>query len=142
MKKLLSTLLISLLVMIMLTHCATFTANLNTEKLLTQYAVMKVVEADKANILTRAAKIKEIASEAKSIFDNGTATVDVLADALNARVAKLNLSPSDQLLASALIQTVVADLQAKQATDQSRAQLVYQVSTVLGWVNDAAGFYK
>lgn len=125
--------------------CATFSNNQASEKLLTQYAVMKVIEADKNHMHERAAKIKEIATAGKSFFDTGTATVDMLAVEIQKRIRPIDLSPSDRMLANALVDTVVAELKSRVDTlapgGVPPSEAVYQVSTVLSWVVDATEFY-
>lgn len=131
-------------VLVVLPGCAALKDNTASEKVLTQYAVMKVIEADRNNMPARAIRIHDIASQAKSFFDTGTTTLPDLAAEVNKRLEPLNLSPADRLLASALIDTVVAQLQQTGATQLSgtlSAEQRLQVSTVLGWVADAAAFY-
>lgn len=122
--------------------CASFQANQASEKLLTQYAVMKAIEADKARMPQRAARIREIASAGKSFFDTGTATVPLLRMEIHKRLEPLALSPADRLLADALIDTVVAELQARVGDGLVAPDQLYQVSTVLGWIVDAAELYQ
>lgn len=121
--------------------CASFQQNAPVAQLGVQVATMKVIEADKAHAAERAAKVKEIATDAKSFFDTGTANLSQLEQAVRDRLAPLNLQPSDQLLANALIQAVIAELQQRVGNGAVPADAVYQVSTVLGWVIDATGFY-
>lgn len=143
-KKLLNTCaayFVALLIPLALVACASFQQNLGSEKIVVQYATMKFIEADKANLPERAAKIREVASEAKTFFDSSTATVPLLEQAVRDRIAPLQLSPADRVLATALIDTVVTELQTRVGKGLVPPDQVYQVSTVLGWIMDATEFY-
>ncbi len=124
-----------------LTACASFQQNLASEKVVVQYATMKFIEADLEDRAGRAAKIREVAADAKSFFDGGVATVPMLEQAVRDRVVPLQLSPADRVLAAALIDTVVAELQTRVGKGLVPADQAYQVSTVLGWIVDATEFY-
>lgn len=127
---------------IVLPGCQSVQVNSVASKLAVQYAVMKTIEADSNHLADRAAKIREVAAEAESFFDNGTATLGALESAVRQRIAALHLSPADALLADALVGAVVAELQARVGAGQIPADELYQVRTVLGWIVDAAELYR
>ncbi len=129
--------------------CASFQKNAPVAQLGVEAATMKVIEAKPASgfpigatAAQRAAKIREIATAAKSFFDTGTADLAQLQAEIEKRVAPLNLAPSDRLLADALIQTVMSELQMKVGTGVLSPDQVYQVSAVLGWVITATNYYQ
>lgn len=138
---------ISVLLALAASGCASFSQNISTEKLVVQVATLKVIEVGKTpdDQRDRATRIKAIASEARSLLDGEGVTIDSLQAAVGARIAKLNLQPSDQLLANALVEAVVAELQARIGSQVGAgvipADAKYQVSTVLGWVLDAVAAY-
>ncbi len=127
-------------VMCGLQGCTTFGNNVAAEKLVVQYATMKVVESDKDSTAERAAKINEIATAAQSFFDSDTATVALLRAEVQKRLPP-DLSPADKMLAGALIDTVVTELQARVGEGLVPEEKRYQVSVVLGWIREATGFY-
>lgn len=124
-----------------LAGCATWGQNTATEKLVVQYATMKVVEADKDNMPARAAKIDEIAAAAQVFFDSESVTVSQLHKEVMKRLPP-DLSPADRMLASALIDTVIAELQHRVGEGIVPPEKRYQVNVVLGWIREAASFYQ
>lgn len=134
-------LVLFVLAMVALSGCAYLRDNPTTSGLAVQIATMKVIEADKGHEAERAARIKEIAAEAKTFLDAKDVTVSVLEDAVNARLASLDLAPSDRLLASALVSAVVGELKVKVGDGLLSADSRYTVSQILGYVESAAGLY-
>lgn len=128
--------------------CATFDKNVNSERLLVQVATMKVIErGDTAEDRSlRAQRIVAIAGEAKSVLNTDSVTIDLLKSKVLERIDGLNLQPSDRLLATVLVQTVVDELSTRVVNEMKvpvpPEQFVYQVNTVLTWVVDAAKVYQ
>lgn len=120
----------------LLAGCATFTQNLPVEQLVVEFATLKTIEQGKttADRQTRAARIVAIATGAKTIVDTGNTTVAALQAAIEARVAKLGLSPADSLLAEALVQAVIAEVNKRVTSGVLSPDTAVQVDTVLGWV--------
>jgi len=128
--------------------CATFDKHINSERLLVQIGTMKVIEAgdSAAARAVRADKIVSIASEAKTWLNTEGVTVDLLKSRVYERINSLDLPPSDRLLATLLVDTVVDELQSRVVGGVKMPvppeQLFYQVNAVLGWVVDAAKVYQ
>lgn len=129
-----------ILSLILLSGCASFNSGGGAERLAITYATMKYVESgDQPS--ERAERVIRVAEDAKSFLDTGTASLDLLQAAVVERLPA-DLSPADRLLANALIQTVVGELQARVGSGIIPPDQVYQVSTVLGIVIDAAEAYR
>lgn len=110
------------------------------EQLVVEFATLKVIDIGSTTAVrqARADKIRSIAADAKAIADTGGVAIAAVQAAAMAAVAKLNLAPADQFLADALIQTVVAELQARVGAGVIPANALVQVDAVLGWVITAA----
>ncbi len=108
---------------------------------------MKVVEVGETAQARheRAIRIASFASEARTLINIDSFSIDDLKANLILRVAKLDLAPSDQILAGILIDQVVANLRDRVAgtvnLPLAPEQIKYQVNTVLAWVEGAAGLY-
>ncbi len=81
-------------------------------ELTTQVAVGKFIES-KSDRVGTAKHVVDIATQVKAIADSDATTVGALQQLANARIAQLNLEPSDTLLATALVDMLVAGLQDK-----------------------------
>lgn len=123
--------------------CETIEKTPATAALVVQYATAKVIEAGTSpgERATRAARIKAIATDAKSWLDGDAVTLDLLQQVAQERIAKLDLSPADLLLANGLLQVVVTELQAKVGQGVLSPELKLTVSQVLAWVAGAADLY-
>lgn len=122
-----------------LTGCAT--GNISTDpsaRLAVTYATLKVIESGPDSEV-RAAKIRDIASEARQFIETDALSLDQLSSALRARIAHEGLNPSDQLLADALILTVMSELEARVGSGLLSPEQKLTVGAVLGWVIVAAG---
>ena len=142
-KSLISTLSITLALVcgFQLAGCASWGQNTATEKLVVQYATMKVVEADKGSMSERAAKIDKIAAAAQVFIDSDSVTIPLLQAEVVKRLPA-DLSAADRMLASALIDTVIAELKARVGDGIVPPEKLYQVNAVLGWIREAASFYQ
>lgn len=129
-----------ILLTLMLGACASLGTGSTGERLVVQIATMKVIEAGPDRKL-RAERISTIASEAKSWLRADNVTVTALKAAATARIANLNLEPSDQLLAALLVETVAAELEKRVGDGLIPADKLISVDAVLGYVVDAAAFY-
>lgn len=139
--------LIAMVLSLSLVGCASFDKNINTNKLLTQVAVMKVVEVGDTveSRKARAEKIAEVANEAHSWLEFKSLSVDELHAELIAKVNALDIEPSDKLLGTLLVDSVVAQLK-ERVVDGVKVPLVgeeakYQINTVLDWVESTASMY-
>lgn len=143
MKKVITAVTAALVLMcgVLFQGCASLGDNVATEKLMIQYATMKVIEADREAMPERAAKISQIVVSAGSFFDSGTADVALLKAEVIKRLPA-DLSPADQVLANALIDSVVAELQSRVGNGLVSPDKRLQVQAVLGWIHEATQFYS
>lgn len=125
-----------------LSGCATLFTGSASEKLVVQYATLKVISSGKttADRAQKAERIRTVAGEAKTMLDTNNVTLAFLESAVRARLATLKLDAADTLLANALTETIVAELAAKVGDGILPPDQLYKVSTVLSWVIDAASF--
>jgi len=65
----------------------------------------------------------------------------MLAGAISARLAEINLSPSDRVLAAALVDAVVTEIDLRVGEGLLSPDERVTVSQVLDWVIDATEFY-
>ena len=127
--------------------CSSLTGNIDNDKLLTQVAVMKVIEAGKTSdgIAARKATILEISAEAHKWLDFEGFGVAELESKLKARVAELELLPSDRLVANILVEAIVTSLKERVVDGvklpEASEDIKLRVNTVLGWVEATAQFY-
>jgi hypothetical protein len=135
------------IILCILSGCASFEKNIDTEKLLTQVAVMKVVEIGETAQARkeRAARIISFASDARTLINVESFSIDDLKANLILRVAKQDLAPSDQILAGILIDQVIGALRERAVGNvnlpNAPEQIKYQANTILAWVEGAAGLY-
>ncbi len=120
--------------------CQSINANVDQSKLLVQVATMKAIEAGE-DTNARAERVKAIAAEGQSFLDGENVSVSLLESAVANRLAALDLTPSDRVLANALVGAVVAELNARVGEGLLSTEQKYTVSQVLGWVEQAASFY-
>lgn len=131
---------IIILLAICLNACAWMKDNPQSAKLVVQLATMKVIEGGD-DIQVRATRVLNIANEASSLFDTQEMSLPALREAIAERLAKENLSPSDQLLANALVEAVDAELQKRIGQGALNPEQAVQVKAVLDWVIEAAKVY-
>jgi hypothetical protein len=131
---------IIILLAICLNACAWMKDNPQSAKLVVQLATMKVIEGGD-DIHGRATRVMAIASEASSLFDSQEMSLPALREAIAERLAKENLSPSDQLLVNALVEAVDAELQKRIGQGALNPEQAVQVKAVLDWVIEAAKVY-
>jgi hypothetical protein len=135
-------LLIAAVAALSMTGCATLQNNSGSARLVVSYATLKVIEAGKSSEAQaeRALNIRRIASDAKSFLDLESVSLEFLQSSVRARLADLDLSPADRMLADGLVNLIVQELQLKVDSGVLSDDQRYRVSTVLGWVIDAAGY--
>lgn len=123
-----------------LTGCASFNTSGTSEKLIVQAATMKFIESsdDRAS---KAARIARAADQARVWLDTDGVTIADLQVAMLERIAAADLEPSDKLLASALVDVVVAELNVRIGQGVISPDNRATVNAVLSWVEQAAGFY-
>lgn len=123
-----------------LAGCASFNTSGASEKLIVQAATMKFIESsdDRAG---KAARIARAADQARVWLDTDGVTVADLQVAMLERIAAADLEPSDKLLASALVDVLVAELNVRIGQGVISPEKRATVNAVLGWVEQAASFY-
>ena len=121
-------------------------------KLAVQAATVDLIRKNTRNpeeATARAREVKQVATEARTFFDRSPTSLADLPKALNDRVASLNLSPEDRLLANNLIQLASLELTAltqPSATQQTNLPVPLSVvkatvNTLLDWVIEATAAY-
>lgn len=136
--------LIAAVMAIALTGCASLGTSPASEKLVVQIGVMKFIEGGSDAPQERAAKAARIvkaAAEARIWLDTDGVTIADLQSAMLTRIAAADLEPSDKLLASALVEVVVSELNVRIGEGVISADKRATVNAVLGWVEQAASFY-
>lgn len=133
-------LIVSFVAVLALSGCATLGTGSAGEKLVIQAATMKVIEADEDRA-AKAAKIRAAVDQARVWLDTDGVTLADLHAAIMGRLTSANLEPSDMLLASALVDVVVAELNARIGDGILDEDKRVRVNTVLGWIAEAASFY-
>lgn len=127
-----------------LAGCATLgsTSEQAAEKLVVEYATIKVVNSGKtvAEKQAKAARIIAIASQAQTVLGSPSVTIALVQAAVNAQLAALKLDAADQMLADALVQAVVAEVGDKVGAGVLNPNQVVTVNAVLGWVVEGASF--
>lgn len=131
-------LIVSFVAALALSGCATLGTGSAGEKLVIQVATMKIIEADEDRS-AKAAKIRAAVDQARVWLDMDGITLAELRSAMLARIG--GLEPSDRLLATALIDAVAVELEARIGDGILDADKRVRVNAVLGWIAEAASFY-
>lgn len=127
--------------------CASFDQHFDTEKIIVQVATMKVIEVGDTAIerSQRAERILDVASNARTWLNTGGVNLGDLRAALDQRLDELQLQPSDRILANMLIDQVMIGLNDRIVNGVKMPvppeEFVYQVNTVLDWIESAAKLY-
>lgn len=133
-------------ILMVLVGCASITDGINTEKMLIQVAVGKVIEngaTDEAR-QERAERVIEFAADARDWFKFESGTLADLHGLLTERVDSLTLSPTDHLLATAVIDQVILRLNDRRIDGVPvpvPPDYVYRVDQVFQWVESVATLY-
>jgi hypothetical protein len=137
-------LFIAALLAVALSGCASFNTSGASEKLIVQAGTMKFIEAGSDAPQERAgkaARIVKAAAQARIWLDTDGVSIADLQVAMLERIASADLAPSDKLLASALVEVVVAELNVRIGEGVISPEKRATVNSVLGWVEQAASFY-
>src|SRR5690606_36720947 len=119
-------------VLAVLSGCASFQGSA-TEKLVVQAATMKVIEAGSDRV-EKAARIIAAADAARVWLDMDGVTLSDLRSAMVERIAAADIEQSDKLLATALVDVVVAELNMRIGDGLISPEKRVRVNTVLSWV--------
>src|SRR5690606_22320719 len=132
--------ILAVMATVVLSGCASFGTSGATEKLIVQAATMKFIESsdDRAG---KAARIVKAAAQARVWLDADGVTVADLHGAMIERIAGADLDPSDKLLAAALVDVVVAEINVRIGEGIISPDKRATVNAVLAWVEQAASFY-
>lgn len=128
---------------VVLSGCAGLGLSGATEKLIVQAATMKFIESGDAPAerSAKAARIARAADQARIWLDTDDVTVADLQSAMLERIRSADLEPSDKVLASALVEVVVAELNIRIGEGIISPDKRATVNAVLAWVEQAAKFY-
>lgn len=118
-----------MLALSVLVSCAGIT-NSSSAELVVQYATIKFINSDAAPV-ARAKKVLEIASEAKTFFDNDTLPLDQIEELIRSKIKWSELDPADTLLANALITRVTDEVNSVDGLPEERR---VSGSKVLSWI--------
>lgn len=134
---------VGLIAMALLPGCTTLSSQPTTSSLVVTYAAAKVIEAGNTpdERLNRAQRIKAIVAEARTWLTGEAVTVGLLENAARARLAQLNLSPADSMLANTLVQIAIEDLQMKVGAGVISPDQLLTVNQLLDWIEAAAELY-
>lgn len=133
---LLLALTVLVIVALMLPGCASLERGDATARLAVTYAALKTIESGD-DPAARAAEVAAIARDAQRFLDSETVTVALLEHAVRSRLPA-DLSPADRLLADALVDAVVAELETRVGLGVLDAGQRLVVNQVLGWIVGAA----
>jgi hypothetical protein len=109
-------------------------------QLTTQVAVGKFIES-KTDRVGTAQRVIDVASQVKAIAESDATTVGALQVMASARIAQLNLEPSDVLLATALVNVLVSELQNKVGDGLLNDTDKVLLGKILGTVINTASVY-
>lgn len=125
-------LLIVLVSMLPLFGCASLEKHNATAHLVVTAATLKGIEQG-----WDVERVRAIVTTAKALTAGEEVTLDGLRLAITRELDKLELSPADRLLATALVQVISDELQARIGTGILKPEQRVQVNQVLQWVLDA-----
>ena len=101
------------------------------------YATAKYIEQGGADSAGRAARVLAVADAVQKAASGESVTVDALRLLVIEHLPP-TLSPADKVLAGALIDAAVAELQARIGAGVLKPDSVLKVREVLGWVREGA----
>lgn len=131
---------IALLSLFLFSGCASL-QQVDTFKPIAQLVVMKTIEADRTHMKERAAKIRDLTGEAQTFLDSASFTVPLLESALTARLAGMDLAPSDRVLGTQLIKLVTNELSKSVGDGLLSPEQKFSVSSIFAALEEAASFY-
>lgn len=125
---------------LLLSGCTVLQSTPAAARVSIEYATMRLIERAEAPA-DRAIAVIQLVDSASRFLDTEEATVPDLASRILARIDMDGLTPSDRLLAAALVDAVSQELSARVGEGLIPGQQLLQVRAVLGWVADAAALY-
>lgn len=129
---------------LVITACATFQTNQAAYQLAVDVAVTKFIDNSAADRkAVRMERIKNVATNVKVLASGDSAvTIDALQAAVQVQLRKLNLSATDQLLASDLVSVIAVELQRRVGQDILKPDQRVQVTMVMDWIIKAVEFVE
>lgn len=136
MKKLLITALCGAL--LVLSGCSAILKNADSAELIVQYATVKLIVNEDTPVerIRRAERIAKIARESKLVFDNRSLPLSEIETLVRDRINWQSLDVADVMLANALIDRVVSEIEESATLPESDVYVTG--SQVLGWIIEAA----
>lgn len=106
-----------------------------------KYATLKVVQHARDPVL-KAQRIRSIVSGALALVDSDdSVTLPFVENAVRSRIDWDSLTAADYMAATALIETLRMELEARVGSGELDPDALLPVQTVLGWVIEATGAY-
>lgn len=102
-----------------------------------QHATSKVIEAG-SDPVGRAARVYDIATEARKLLGGETVTLPLLEKAVRERLTTENLSPADLALVDTLVRVISFELARQVGSEKLKPEQKLAVDKVLSWVIAAA----
>lgn len=136
--------IIAAVMAVALSACASLGTSPAGEKLIVQAGVMKFIEGGSdapQERASKAARIVKAAAQARIWLDMDGVSIADLQVAMLERIASADLEPSDKLLASALVEVVVTEINVRIGEGVISPEKRATVNAVLSWVEQAASFY-
>ena len=131
-----------ILAAMVLAGCAMLEENPASVGLAVQVATMKVIEENEPEHRDeRAERILAMAGEARTFLDLEEVTIPALRAAIDARLAELELEPSDRALADLLVDAIAYELEERLGEGILSPEDRETVSRVLSSVETAARIY-
>lgn len=126
-----------------LTACASLESSNALTLVAVQVGTMKFIEKehDPAARVERAERVQAIAEAAKTFLSGDGVTVGALRVAVLERLAGYDLEPSDEILANALLDVVIEELEARVGVGLIEPGKLVTVNAVLTKVAQAAAVY-
>jgi hypothetical protein len=110
-----------------------------TARLAVQYGTLKYIGDD----VEKAARVRDVVTDAQNILDIGTSvTVIALDAAIRDRISWDRLDLADTLLLNVLLDELRIEMESRIGAGQLNEDDRVRVSAVFGWINSAAGLVR
>lgn len=117
----------------MVSGCASFSQS-DSAEVVVQYATIKFINKD-ADPITRAHKVIDIATEARTYFDSETLPIAQVESLIREKIDWAKLDLADKILVDALIDKVMDEVEGAGSIPEDKR---VSGSKVLGWIIDGA----
>lgn len=131
------------LAVLALAGCSILQSTPLVAKIAVQHATLRLIENQpEAQVVQKARNVVQFAKDAKQwAFAPDTVTVPQLAQAARQRLAQLDLTPSERLLANDLVSLIEQELKQRLGQQGLSEDARVTVNQVLTWVIEAADVY-